>query len=96
MMPDGTVDFLRGGSFVAFLGVALFFLRSWLTSKDFFFATFAGAFALMALAQPLVLATGEHSETGPIAYWLRVTAFLLIIVGIVSKNLPRSKTKSEK
>lgn len=85
---DGTIDFLRGGSMVAFIGIAIFFYRSWRSSRDLLFMFFGAAFALMSVSQPILMWTNDKGELSPAAYWLRVAAYSLIILGIVAKNWP--------
>lgn len=87
-MPEGIIDFLRGGTMVAFFAIAVFFFRSWRRTKDVFFLSFGAAFLTMAAEQKVALFTGGNADLSPAAYWLRILAFLLIICGIVVKNLP--------
>ncbi|HEX4266587.1 MAG TPA: DUF5985 family protein [Steroidobacteraceae bacterium] len=79
-------EFIWGMLTTTHLLAALFFLRSWRTSGDRFFAYFAAAFAAMA-AEWLALAVTPQAQ--PARYYLyvvRLLAFLLIIVGIIEKN----------
>lgn len=84
-MCDHVIEFLRGGTMVALLMIGLHFLRFWRDAGDKLFGYFSGAFFLMALSQVAVVLL---SETGELAYWLRLFAFILIIVAIVEKNIP--------
>jgi len=87
-MLEEFVDFLRGGSMVALLGIGLFFWRFHKETGDRFFAFLSGSFFLLAIGQTLVLVGGTSDYT-PLAYWLRLSAFIFIIVAIVQKNLPK-------
>jgi hypothetical protein len=94
MIPDNLIDFLRGGAMVCLFGIGVFFLRFWKDTGDRLFGYFSAAFFLMALSQKAVVFLPEGGDYAPYAYWLRFIAFVLIIVGIVEKNLPRAKTNS--
>lgn len=82
------VEFLRGATAMADIGIALFFYRFWRDSADGLFAGFSAAFALMAVSVIAVAILGEPGEFTPFAYIIRVVAFLCIILAIVSKNIP--------
>lgn len=90
-MPETLLEFLRGATMVATLGVALFFLRFWKDSDDRLFAFFASAFFLIALSQPVVSFMGKNGEFEALCYWIRLIAFLLIIMGIVTKNTEKTE-----
>jgi hypothetical protein len=75
-----TMGYLVGG---------LFFLRFWARSRDLLFLAFACAFWLLAAGQTLVMFAGIPREDQAPIYLLRLAAFILIIVAIVSKNLRR-------
>ena len=79
-------DFLAGAIAFGFLICSLFFMRFWTRTRDQLFLTFALAFALMGIGQAiLALANIPTEERGPV-YLIRLTAFLLILVGIYRKN----------
>jgi low temperature requirement protein LtrA len=79
-------DFLAGAIAFGFLICSLFFMRFWTQTRDQLFLTFALAFALMGIGQGiLALANIPTEERGPV-YLIRLTAFLLILVGIYRKN----------
>lgn len=65
----------------------LFFLRYWRDSRDRLFAWFAAAFWLMAVNRVGLVVVGEAAEVSTLLYLVRMTAFLLIIAGVVEKNL---------
>lgn len=87
-MPEGLLNFLGGGTMVALVGVAIFFLRYWRRTADRLFAFFSAAFLLLAIGQTVVLYLGTEGDKLPYAYWLRLAAFILIIIGVLEKNLP--------
>lgn len=85
--------FLGGVLAMGYSVVCLFFLRFYVRSRDGLFITFAAAFALMALNQTLqVMLDIPREEQSPI-FLLRLTAFLLIIIAILRKNLGERGSK---
>jgi hypothetical protein len=80
-------DFIAGLITMGFAISALFFLRFWVRTADTLFATFAAAFALLALNQALATLIDFGREELGWVYLLRLAAFVLIIVGIVQKNV---------
>ncbi len=92
-MPDGFIDFIRGASLMAELGIAVSYYKNWKVTEDGLFGFFSLAFFFLALSHLAVLFYGETGEFGPYAYLLRMIAFILIIMGIVGKNLPKRSSK---
>ena len=82
-------DFLQGGTMVASLGVALFFVRYWRSTGDRLFLAFALAFSVFAVNRVLLSVLEEQSEARTYVYLLRALAFLLIAVAVVDKNVQR-------
>jgi len=80
-------NFLAGIIATGHLVAGLFFLRFWARTRDPLFAVFACAFWLFALNQALVALSGIPREEQSWIYLLRVGGFVLIILGIVAKNL---------
>lgn len=79
--------FLMGVIAMACWVAAVFFLRFWRETADRLFAIFAAAFALLGLTRlALVFVHAEHNEY---VYWVRLAAFVLILVAIIDKNRPR-------
>ena len=79
-------EFIWGMLTATHLLAALFFLRSWRTSGDRFFAYFAAAFAAMAAEWVGLAVTPQADPSRYYLYVVRLLAFGLIIVGIVEKN----------
>ena len=79
-------EFIWGMLTATHLLAALFFLRSWKTSGDRFFAYFAAAFAAMAAEWAGLAATPQAHPARYYLYVVRLFAFVLIIAGIVDKN----------
>ena len=66
--------------------VAVFFVRFWAVSRDRFFLFFSAAFAIFALNWAALALIPIDVESRHYAYLLRLTAFVLLIAGIVDKN----------
>jgi hypothetical protein len=88
MHTDVIVSFLTGGTCVACLGITVFFWRFWKETTDRLFCFFSIAFLLLGLGQLVGIFLMNTTEA-PVSYWLRLFAFLLIIVGVVGKNLQK-------
>ena len=92
MIPQPVlVPFVGGLLTCGYLVAGLFFLSFWIRVRDGLFAIFAAAFWLMALNQALPILTGMPREEQSAAYLLRLSAFLLIIIGVLRKNLSARK-----
>lgn len=81
-------EFLQGGTFVASLAVALFFLRFWRMSREPLFAVLSGAFAVFAVNR-LLLTVLESEDRRLWVYVTRAVVFTLIAAAVVAKNLDR-------
>jgi hypothetical protein len=66
----------------------LFFLRFWYKTRDRFFALFAVAFWILGLNRLAMVPYVDLSEHH-FVYWVRLAAYLVILVAILDKN--RSK-----
>jgi peptidoglycan/LPS O-acetylase OafA/YrhL len=81
------IDFLAGAVTLGYVVAGVFFLRFWRRTADRLFLAFAVAFSLLALNQGLAQWLGAADESVGYTYLLRVLGFLLILAGIVDKNL---------
>ena len=79
-------DFVLGGTTIACLAVALFFLRFYQDTADRLFAAFAGAFFIFAVNRLILTIVDEDGDGLIYAYTLRFLAFVLVVWGIVDKN----------
>jgi hypothetical protein len=86
------IDFLSGALMLSFLVATAYFVRFWQRTSDTLFIYFAIAFALLAVNQLVLFTMGAEDELRGYTYVLRVSGFILILVGILSKNvgLPRN------
>lgn len=71
---------------MAYLTIALFFLKFWRPTRDRLFAMFATAFFLLAVQRFLLSVFREWSEDSVWLYGLRLLAFVLILWAIADKN----------
>ena len=82
-------DFLQGGTALASLAVALFFLRYWRETGDRLLAVFAVAFTVFAVNRLLLSVLDEGSEARTWVYLLRAVMFTMIAAAVVDKNYRR-------
>lgn len=82
-------SFLSGATAAGFVLASVFFLRFWRRTHDHLFAAFSAAFLLFALNQTMITVGGVPSEYQSWVYLLKLLAFALLILAIVSKNLGR-------
>lgn len=85
------IDFLAGALTLGFMAGAVFFLRFWRKTGDRLFFTFAFAFVLLALNQALAQWLGAADERVGYTYLLRVIGFVMILGGIIDKNISRGR-----
>jgi hypothetical protein len=80
-------DFLLGAAAMAFWVVGLYFMGFWRRTRDGLFLAFAAAFWLLALSRVAQALVGDVNETSAAPITLvRLSANLLILIGIVAKN----------
>jgi hypothetical protein len=93
MLTRSAIDFfLIGAISMASWVAGLYFLQFWRATRDRLFLIFAMAFWLLCLTR-LALAISKSEETTYV-YWVRLAAFVLILLAIVDKNRPR-RNKAE-
>jgi hypothetical protein len=79
------------GGFVA----AVFFFRFYRGTKDSFFLMFGLAFLMLAVDRvAIAFIAGRSGEESQFVYLLRLAAFVLIVVAIISKNRRSRPPKS--
>jgi hypothetical protein len=88
-------DFLSGALMLSFLIATAHFVRFWQRTSDRLFIYFAVAFALLALNQLGLFLMGVEDELRGYVYVLRVSGFILILVGILGKNVSGSRQPRE-
>jgi hypothetical protein len=82
-------DFVSGALVMGYVTVGLFFLRFYRQTRDALFVFFALAFGLLASSRFALSVLNEESEQRHYLYWLRLAAFVLLLVGIIRKNRGR-------
>lgn len=88
MTTDSVNAVLMGAVAMASLVAALFFLRFWQQTRDAFFALFAIAFGVDAIARFALGLTQGWDENSPFYYLARLLTFCLILAAIALKNRP--------
>ena len=79
-------EMLMGAIAMATSIAALFFLRFWRDTGDRLFAVFAAAFLLLAITRVGIAFSPAPTEGHTPWYWVRLVAFVLILLAIVDKN----------
>jgi hypothetical protein len=79
-------EFIMGAIFMSSLAVAVFFQRFWRDTGDRLFVIFSVAFVLLAITRMGLALSSASLESHTYWYWVRLAAFLLILVAIIDKN----------
>ncbi len=95
MMSMNYTLFLAGISMATFAASGLFFVKLWRAAQDRFFAFFAIACGLLSIERVVALFVQGvfDSDLVPLPestswiYLIRLLAFLMIVIAIVSKNM---------
>lgn len=85
--------FTAGAMSAGFFIAGLFFLKFWTRTRDRLFAAFAIAFWLMGLNQAVAGFSRHAQAENSTAYLLRLAAFVLIIIAVLSKNSDRGSAR---
>jgi uncharacterized membrane protein HdeD (DUF308 family) len=85
------ISFLLGAIAAFSFTAAVFFLRFWRDTRDFFFVPFAVFFLVEGGSRVALLFFQHPSEGSFWIYFLRFCALLLILFGILQKNYGRGK-----
>jgi hypothetical protein len=84
------MDPISAGALAMGFGVAgLFFLRFWRDTRDRLFAFFALAFFVLAVNRVGTALYPDPADRGDYLYWVRLIAFLVILLAIIDKNRSR-------
>jgi hypothetical protein len=79
-------EFLLGAMALASWVAALFFLRFWRDTGDRLFALFAASFFLLGITRIGLAWLHELNEQQTYFYWVRLAAFVVILIAIIDKN----------
>lgn len=80
------VPFLHGAVAMGCSVLAVFFLRFWRQSRDRLFLFFAIAFLVLAIDYVMLGLNSGATEWRLPVFIVRVSAFLVILLGILDKN----------
>jgi uncharacterized membrane protein HdeD (DUF308 family) len=83
---------LLGAIVAASLVAALFFLRFWRDTKDRFFLFFAVSFFVEGVNRFALGMSSDPNEGRPLFYFVRFLSFVLILIAIIDKNLPKNRS----
>jgi hypothetical protein len=86
----GMEEFIMGAIAMASFVAALFFLRFWRETRDRLFAIFAASFFLLGTTRVGLAWEREATEGNTHWYWVRLAAFVLILLAIADKNRRRN------
>jgi hypothetical protein len=79
-------QFIMGAIAMASGIVSLFFLRFWKETGDRLFVMFASAFFLLGITRLGLALSIDPTEGHTMWYWVRLAAFVLILIAIADKN----------
>ncbi|MES2273191.1 MAG: DUF5985 family protein [Chlamydiota bacterium] len=89
-------SFLSGSILISSWCIACFFYRFSKKRKDVLFFQFALAFFLLGMERIVLVFVSLGSEFHAYTYMIRLIAFILIISGIISKNISlRAENKNK-
>jgi hypothetical protein len=80
-------DFLMGAITLGWFVAALFFVRFWRQTRDRLFLLFAVSFVILALTRIVMVILNPEGDEHMHVYWLRLAAYLLILLAIADKNV---------
>jgi len=80
-------DFLQGAAAMGSMVAAIFFWEFWKQTHDRLFLAFGVGFMAFAMNRLLLALIEPSNEATTYIYGLRLAAFLLILAGIIDKNL---------
>lgn len=83
---------LLGAIAMASLVAGLFFLRFWRDTGDRLFLYFAISFLVEGVNRAALGLSADPNEGRPFFYFVRFLSFLLILIGIVQKNLEKRRS----
>jgi hypothetical protein len=78
-------EFVSGATMMGLFVIAMFFVRYFRHSGDRLFLLFAIAFGILSANRILLGLTDPTAEMRPLLYVARLSAFVLILAGIVDK-----------
>ncbi|HEY9839214.1 MAG: DUF5985 family protein [Candidatus Sericytochromatia bacterium] len=81
--------FMLGAIAMALVVAGLYFLKFWRQTRDSLFLVFALSFWVEAVNRSFLAMSANPREGDPFFYLVRLLSFLLILVGILGKNMKK-------
>ena len=91
MNTNTTLSMLSGAIIMGFFAIGLFFIQFWRQSRDSLFIMFALAFWVFGVERFVIHLISPEYELRPLVYLTRIVGYVLIVIGIVYKNMPKGK-----
>ena len=82
---------LSGAIIMGYFAIGLFFIQFWRQSRDTLFMMFALAFWAFAIERGIIHIISPEYELRPLVFVTRIIGYILIVIGIVHKNIPKGK-----
>lgn len=95
MNREVLINFLMGIYTANCAAVSLFFLVFWRRSRERLFVYFSLCFMLLAVERVVLLASDTTDELRYSIYLIRFVGFMLLIYGIIEKNLRRGRQSND-
>jgi hypothetical protein len=82
-------EVIIGAVAMGFATAALFFLRFWRDTQDRLFAFFSLALLVLSVNRLGFLLVADSDRRGDYLYWIRLIAFIVIMLAVIDKNIAR-------
>lgn len=89
-------EVILGALAMGFAIAGLFFVRFWRETRERLFCYFAVAFFILSLNRVGLSFFADRDSTGDYLYWVRFIAFIVILAGIIDKNILKRKDEKIK
>ncbi len=89
-------DFLSGVVATTFFVAGLYFRFFWLQTRDRLFYFFSLACFILVVERVLLVAISPQYEFAPLIYVVRLVAFIVLSLAIISKNIGSTTVIDEK
>lgn len=87
-------ELMTGAIAMSFAVAALFFFRFWKETRDRLFGLFALSFVILAINRIALGIAQQQEARSDYYYWIRLIAFLIILLAILDKNRTRARETS--
>ena len=84
-------EVISGALMMTCIVTGLFFIRFWKKTYDRLFLIFSCAFFMLALERLVLGVIGTRNELTPEIYYIRLSAFVLMLIAIIDKNRSTGK-----